>query len=72
MFPSLIYAATELGASTQNPVVGTDVYVQLNINYKNFKIGDAHYIITYNKEYLEFEEVIGFKQEVRIAWSQVR
>lgn len=42
----------------QNPVVGTDVYVQLNINYKNFKIGDAHYIITYNKEYLEFEEVI--------------
>ncbi len=58
MFPSLIYAATELGASTQNPVVGTDVYVQLNINYKNFKIGDAHYIITYNKEYLEFEEVI--------------
>lgn len=58
MFPSFIYAATELGASTQSPVVGTDVYVQLNINYKNFKIGDAHYIITYDTEYLEFEEVI--------------
>lgn len=58
MFPTLINAATELGASTQSPVVGTDVYVQLNINYKNFKIGDAHYIITYNTEYLEFEEVI--------------
>ena len=58
MFPTLINAATELGASTQSPVVGTDVYVQLNINYKNFKIGDAHYIITYDTEYLEFEEVI--------------
>ncbi|MDE5888691.1 MAG: cadherin-like beta sandwich domain-containing protein, partial [Bacilli bacterium] len=59
MFPSVIYAATELGASTQNPVVGTDVYVQLDLNYgTKLNIGDVHLFINYDPSYLEFEEVI--------------
>lgn len=59
MFPITIYAATELGASTQSPVVGTSVYVQLDLNYgERLNIRDGHFFITYDKEYLEFENLV--------------
>lgn len=58
MFPVTIYAATELSASTQSPVVGTSIYVQLDLNYGDkLAIGDMHLLLTYDPEYLEFENL---------------
>ncbi len=57
LFPALINAATELGASTQSPVVGTSFYVQLDLNYEPLTIRDLHVVIEYDKSYLELEGV---------------
>lgn len=56
--PILCNAATELGASTQSPVTGSNIYVQLDANYGDkLKIRDFHVIITYNPDYLEFDTI---------------
>lgn len=58
-FPCFTKAATELGASTQNPVVGSSVYVQLDANYgENYQISSMHVVISYDTSYLKLEEVI--------------
>lgn len=58
-FPCLTKAATELGASTQNPVVGSNVYVQLDANYgADYQISTMHLVVTYDTSYLKLEEVI--------------
>lgn len=62
IIPNCIYAATALTSSTQTPVVGTEIYVQLNIDYgKDILISEAHYAVSYNTDYFLLEDVI---------WSQ--
>lgn len=59
IFPCLTNAATELTASTQYPVVGSNLYVQLDVNYsEKYQIGDLHLVIDYDTSYLKLEEVI--------------
>jgi len=59
LFLPLTFAATELGASTQNPVVGSSVYIQLDVNYgTQLKIRDLHVYVTYDTNYLELEDVL--------------
>ena len=51
-------AATALTASTQAPVVGSSIYVQLNIDYgQDILISEAHYSIHYDASYLKLEEI---------------
>ena len=59
LFPCLTKAATELSAATQNPVVGSYVYVQLEANYGDtLKIKDFHVYIDYDPTYFSLEDVI--------------
>lgn len=63
VFPSLINAATELGTSTQSPIVGSDIYIQVDANYgTQFQIRDFHVIVTYNPEYLQYQSVINIQR----------
>lgn len=62
LFPCITHAATELSASTQNPIVGSYVYVQLEANYGDtFKIRDFHVRIDYDTSYFSLENVIWVK-----------
>ena len=62
LFPTITNAATELTAATQNPVVGTNVYVQLEANYGDkFKIGEFHSCIVYDEDYFDLSNVIWIK-----------
>ena len=68
-FPNVIKAATRLTASTQNPVVGTTIYVQLSVDYGvDALIEEAHYQISYNGNYFKLEEVI-FSQS-KATWTK--
>ena len=54
LFPCLTNAATELSASTQNPIVGETLYVQLEANYgKTLNIRDFHVYLKYDPTYFE-------------------
>ena len=54
IFPCLTNAATELSASTQNPIVGDTLYVQLEANYgTQLKISDLHLYIDFDPTYFE-------------------
>ena len=58
IFPCLTNAATELSASTQNPIVGDILYVQLEANYgKELRIRDLHLYIDYDPTYFELSTV---------------
>lgn len=58
LFPCLTNAATELSASTQNPIVGNTLYVQLEANYgTELKISDFHVYIEYDTSYFELVQV---------------
>lgn len=58
IFPCLTNAATELSASTQNPIVGDTLYVQLEANYgTQLKIRDLHLYIDYDPTYFELNTV---------------
>lgn len=58
-FPTITKAATRLTASTQNPVVGTTLYVQIDIDYgKEALIEELHYQISYNGNFFKLEDVI--------------
>lgn len=62
LFPCITNAATELSASTQNPVVGNYVYVQLEANYgTEYKIGDFHVYVEYDTNYFSLEDIIWVK-----------
>lgn len=62
LFPCITNAATELSAATQNPVVGTSVFVQLELNYGDqLKIGEFHVYIDYDPTYFSLENVIWTK-----------
>lgn len=58
IFPCLTNAATELSASTQNPIVGDTLYVQLEANYgTSINIRDFHVYIDYDPTYFEFVQI---------------
>ncbi len=58
LFPCVINAATELSASTQNPIVGNTVFVQLEANYgTELRIKDFHVYIDYDTSYFELVQV---------------
>jgi hypothetical protein len=62
IFPCITNAATELSAATQNPTVGSYVFVQLEVNYgETLRIGDFHVYIDYDTSYFELEDVIWVK-----------
>ena len=56
LFPCLVKSATFLEASTQKPVVGSDVYILLSANYGDFNIREIYLRIKYDPSYLEFEQ----------------
>lgn len=57
--PFIVDAATSLKASTQTPIVGSIIYVEVDIDYgTEMLIKDAHYIIEYDTDDLQLEEVI--------------
>ena len=58
IFPYLTNAATELSASTQNPIVGDTLYVQLEANYGTvLNIRDFHVYIDYDSTYFEVVQI---------------
>ena len=62
LFPVLTNAATELSASTQSPVVGNYVYIQLEANYgTELKIRDFHVYIDYDTSFFSLEETFWLK-----------
>lgn len=62
LFPCLTNAATELSASTQNPVVGSYIYIQLEANYgTEYNISDFHSYIEYDTNYFSLEKIIWVK-----------
>lgn len=64
ILPFVVNAATTLSASTQKPVVGTSFYIEINMNYgKTQTIQEAHLKVTYDTEFIEFEDV---------TWAQSR
>lgn len=59
LFPCITHAATELSAATQNPIVGSYIFVQLEANYGDeLRIGDFHVYVEYDTSYFALEEVI--------------
>lgn len=72
LFPCLTNAATELSAATQNPTVGSYVYVQLEANYGDtLKIRDFHVYIDYDPTYFSLENVIWVKLGADSGTSRV-
>lgn len=72
IFPCLTNAATELSAATQNPTVGSYVYVQLEANYGDtLKISDFHVYIDYDPTYFSLENVIWVKLGTDSGTSKV-
>ena len=58
IFPCLTNAATELSASTQNPIVGDTLYVQLEANYgTQLKIKDLHLYIDFDPTFFEITNI---------------
>lgn len=68
MCPLFAHAGTELGSSTQHPIVGSNIYIQLDMLYCDYSrqncndpqnnIRDFHDIINYDPTALKFESVI--------------
>jgi len=59
IIPSIVSAFTYLESSIQNPIVGSSIYIQLNVDYQNknnpdLKIKDFHIIINYDPNYFKF------------------
>ena len=68
IFPCLTNAATELSASTQNPIVGDNLYVQLEANYgSKLNIRDFHVYIDYDPEYFEIVEIKWVKSRTQMG-----
>lgn len=59
IFPMFVNAATSLSASTQTPIVGSIIYIQVNVDYgRENLIKEAHYAISYDTDSLELVEVV--------------
>ena len=56
LFPCMVKAATFLEASTQRPVVGSDIYVLLTARYGNLDIREMYLRIKYDPSYFTYEE----------------
>ena len=56
-FPILVNASTYLSTSTNNPIVGQDFNVSLNIDYAGKKISQASYIISYNNDMFSLKKL---------------
>ena len=57
-FPLNVKAYTRLRASNQVPVIGDSITISLEINYgKELKVSEAHYIITYDTNFLEYDSI---------------
>lgn len=64
IFPHMVHASTSLSSSSQTPVVGSLIYVQIAIEYgTDLLIQETHLDISYDQKYLELDEVI---------WTQSR
>lgn len=71
IFPCLTNAATELSASTQNPIVGDSLYVQLEANYgTQLKISDLHLYIDYDPTFFEIAEIKWVKPKREIGTTR--
>ena len=59
VFPIFVNAATSLSASTQTPIVGSIIYIQINVDYgRENLIKEAHYAVSYDTDNLELVEVV--------------
>lgn len=58
IFPMFVNAGTELGTSTQHPIVGSTIYIQMDLLYPDtYNIRDLHVIVKYDPNYFSFEKV---------------
>lgn len=72
IFPCLINAATELSASTQNPILGENLYIQLEANYgSKINIRDFHAYIDYDPEYFEVTEIKWIKSRTQLGTHRI-
>ena len=72
IFPYITSAATELSASTQNPIVGNNLYIQLEANYgQSLKIKDFHVYIDYDPEYFEVVEIKWVKSRTQMGTHRI-
>lgn len=72
IFPCLTNAATELSASTQNPILGDSLYIQLEANYGNkINIRDFHVYIDYDPEYFEVTEIKWIKSRTQLGTDRI-
>ncbi len=60
--PTLVNAYTKLGASTQGPIVGKEVYVFIDLDYGNNLIQETHLKVTYDPSALEITDSIQWTQ----------
>lgn len=59
IFPFVVNAATSLKSSTQTPIVGSVIYLEVDIDYGHEElIKEAHYAISYDTDKFHLEEVI--------------
>lgn len=73
LFPCLTNAATELSASTQNPIVGETLYVQLEANYgKTLNIRDFHVYLKYDPTYFEVVTTKWVKSRVQMGTEELK
>lgn len=72
LFPCLTSAATELSASTQNPIVGNNLYIQLEANYgQTLKIKDFHVYIDFDSTYFDVVEIKWVKSRTQMGTHRI-
>lgn len=72
LFPCITNAATELSASTQNPIVGNTLYVQLEANYGTaLNIKDFHVYIDYDQTFFEVIQIKWVKNRREIGTNSL-
>ena len=56
ILPILVNASTFLSTNNNNPIVGQDFNVSLNIDYADKKISQASYVISYNNDMFSLKD----------------
>ncbi len=56
LFPYMVKAATFLEASTQRPIVGSEVYILLTTRYGDLNISEIYVHIKYDPSYFQYEQ----------------
>ena len=57
ILPTLVNASTFLSTNNNNPIVGQDFNVSLNIDYADKKISQASYVISYNNDVFSLKKL---------------